>query len=188
MRQAAAKKNLLMEIDCLISQARQEWAGAFYTPTESVYEYIARAFARFVEEREMGQPKVDPAGFRIWVPGPPAPWGMGRQVARGRRLKPQRLQDFQQRTLLEWRRIHGSTQLSGPIQLDFAFHTTSSAVDTSNMIKGAEDALKDEAFGDDDRVYRISAIKVPVKDKKDAGAEISVAAYLGSAFKKHAEE
>jgi len=183
-----AKKNLRMEIDCLIADARREWANSLYTPTDTVYEYIAEAVARFIEDREMGQPKVENQGFKIWVPGPPAPWGMGRQVSRGIRLKPQRLKDFQDRTLLQWRRIHGSTQLAGPIQLDFAFHTASSSVDTSNMIKGAEDALKEQAFGDDDRVYRITAVKVPVKDKKDAGMEMCLSAYLGAAFQKHAEE
>lgn len=180
---------MALEIDTVIADARREWSHATQSGSLSVYDMIARAVLNYVEEKIYDQPRrLEPQGFKIWVPGAPAPWGMGRQVARGRRLKPQRLQDYQSRVLLEWRRIHGSTQLSGPVQLDFAFHTPSSSVDTSNMIKGAEDALKDQAFGDDDRVYRIGAVKIPVRDKPEAGTEICVSAYVGHSFSKHAEE
>lgn len=179
---------MAQEIDTVIALARQEWGHSSKTGTLTVYDVIARAMLKYVEAKVCDQPRLEPAGFKIWVPGPPAPWGMGRQVARGRRLKPQRLADFQDRVLVEWLRVHGSTHLVGPVAIDFTFHTTSSAVDTSNMVKGAEDALKDRAFGDDDRVYRIGALKVPVKEKNEAGTEICVSSYIGHAFRKHAEE
>ena len=128
----------------------------------------------------MNQEPLEPSP-RIWVPGEPATWGMG---AGNRKRKPEHLKDWQQAVGWAWRQYSGPLQLSGPVQLDFLFKTAKNRKDTSNMVKAAEDALKNVAFGDDDRVYRIVAVKEPVS-VGSGGMYFRIARYGGPAFKEH---
>lgn len=179
-----------MEIDTVLATARSEWAHSSHTRSSSVEDFMVRHLTRYVEDKLKNGDCGDlrKPGFTIWVPGEPAPWGMGKAVRGGRRLKPQRLQDWQDRVTLEWRRIQGTTQLSGPVSLSFVFHPTTHRTDLSNLVKGAEDALKDRAFGDDQLVYRIDARKMPASSHDEAGMEMVVAAHDGSAFMRHLVE
>ena len=181
-------KTLNLEIGTVISDARYEWAHSAQPRSLNTDDLIARHLTKYVEARLSPPLPSTNIGFKIWVPGPPAPWGMGRAVGKGRRIKPQRLADWQDKILLEWRRIHGSTQLPGPVSFALAFHVHRPHIDLDNLAKGAIDALKEQAFGDDDRVYSISARKVPVEKEEEAGMELALASYKGLSFEKHAED
>lgn len=83
-----------------------------------------------------------------------------------------------------WRKEYGSLKIDGPIALDFLFLSDKAHKDLTNMVKGAEDALQHVAFGDDDRVYSITARKEPAS-REEAGTRIRVSSIGGPAFKEH---
>lgn len=181
-------KSLNLEIGTVISNARYEWAHSAQPRSLNTDDLIARHLTKYVEARLTDTLPSTNIGFRIWVDGAPAPWGMGRAVGRGRRIKPQRLADWQDRVILQWNIKHGSTCLPGPVSFAFTFHVHRPHLDLDNLVKGAIDALKGRAFGNDDRVYSISTIKIPVEKEEEAGMELALASYKGLSFEKHAED
>lgn len=183
----AEHKNLSMEISDVIAGAVYDWAHSSQLRSLSRDDMIARHVVRFIEERDSGSPQHSDPGMRIWIKGKPAPWGMGRQVRRGIRLKPQRLADWQTALQVAWRRRHRSTCFSGPVSISLLFHTHRPHIDLDNLSKGAIDALKDVAFADDDLVYELHALKRPMRQGKP-GAEISIAQYMGHVHPQHQED
>jgi len=180
------RQQLQMELDTLLSEAKWDWAHSSHCRTMTVEEFYVRYLLRWLEQRNGDF--EERRGWTIWVPGEPVPWGMGKAVRGGWRLKPQRLKDWQDKVLLSWRQCHQSAKISGPTSLSFTFHCSKARMDTSNLIKGAEDALKTHAVPDDSYVYEICARKVPAEDGHPIGMEMSVGAYMGYAFPKHSEE
>lgn len=53
------------------------------------------------------------------------------------------------------------------------------------MWKAAEDALKQVAFLDDDRVYEAYLVKEPVDSRAAEGVEVAIQRYGGPAFDCH---
>lgn len=115
------------------------------------------------------------------MPGEPATWSMG---PGNRKRKPESLKSWQDAVGWAWRQYQGSLKHLGPVQLGFLFKTAKNRKDTSNMVKAAEDALKNVAFGDDNRVYSIVAIKVPVQTGS-GGMYFTVRPWPGPAFREH---
>lgn len=120
--------------------------------------------------------------YRVFVPGVPRSWGVSTRAKN--RAHGSSLKDWQREIKAAWLQTHQLQKLPGPVELWMRFYSDKPLKDLSNMVKGAEDALKGTAFDDDDRVYRIIAEKEPaVKD--GCGAFISLSHFLGPAFEEH---
>lgn len=114
----------------------------------------------------------------VWVPGIPQTWGMGESsVRQGKKV----LHEWKRAIWLSWRSKYQEKQLPGPVELSFIFLLPSSGSslrkDLTNLVKGAEDGLKNIAFGDDRLVYRTTARKEPVTE--GAGMYFKVEPYRG---------
>lgn len=181
------RQQLAMELDTLLNEAKWDWAHSSHCRTMTVEEFYVRYLLRWLEQRN-GDGLKERRGWEIWVPGEPAPWGMGKAVRGGFRLKPERLKAWQDKVILAWRHAHQRAKLTGPAALSFEFFCQKHRTDLSNLVKGAEDALKDQAFPDDQYVYEIAARKTPAEDGHPVGMKMSVAAYLGYTFSRHTEE
>lgn len=118
----------------------------------------------------------------IWVPGTPVTWGLGEKHPRA---ATQRLKDWKQAVGWAWRGRCPGPPRGGGIILRMLFKVRSSRKDLTNLVKAAEDGLKQVAFGDDDRVYQQITMKEPVDRFGEEGVSFSVATYDGPIFEKH---
>jgi len=186
----AAQKRLADEISTVLADARYEWSHSSHARSLSVEDFMVRFLTRFIQSKLGDKPQPEaPKGMKIWAGGKPAPWGMGKSVGRGRRLKPQRLADWQALIGWEWRKLHGTTCFEGPVEIECLFHVTRPHLDLDNLLKAAIDGLKDIAFRDDDRVYKVTATKLPPPEepceKFEPGMELALSCYRGPAFDSH---
>jgi Holliday junction resolvase RusA-like endonuclease len=116
----------------------------------------------------------------LWIPGKPISWAVGT-----RRNPAQGLRRWQESIGWSWRAHKTGKPLAGPVTCTAEFRVRLAHKDLTNLWKAAEDALKNVAFLDDDRVYEQRLVKLPVELAAEEGMTVRVEPYEGPCFTCH---